>query len=554
MAYLALGVIVAAVQAVRLAPAPLSADAHSVKALYAASVTALTSPGSIIVEIDSVDAKPSRAFLCRLSVTGGNDGIAEGDVIRFRAALLPAGRSAGIPELRTRHWAQLSRRITAEGAADAATITVTGHRRSLATVCADARRAIEKAVFASGMNHATASLLIASCFGKSDSELPVRDTFRAAGIAHLLCVSGFHVGIVAALLAFLLWPLRLWSRVGRIRYALLIVAVWLYIVVTGTQPPAVRAGIMITVYMLARLLQTPTNPLNSLFLAVGIMLCVDPYWLYSAGFQLSVAAVAGLIIFLPKLNPVPGRRQRLHRAVDILLVPVAAILGSAPVLLLWFNALPVTSLPVSILVSATFPAFMAAGAAIVVLSALGWNMALPSRILDGWCALMEKACDKAADLPLSATHVLDIAAYAPALTAIAVCLFAAALYALRPAAKTSLSLAAAAVVIIALLPSPQSSRVVVSADSFRAHIAVNPPAGQGIAAMASDTAAEPVRILLFDRRCRLHPDSVIAARRPDIVLVDICPPPRTAAIVDACRRTDTPFHLLARADFAADIQ
>lgn len=554
MAYLALGVIMAAVQAVRLAPAPLSADAHSVKALYAARVTALTSPGSIIAEIDSVDAKPCRAFLCRLSVTGGNDRIAEGDVIRFRAALLPAGRSAGIPELRTRHWAQLSRRITAEGAADAATITVSGHRPSLATVCADARRAIEKAVFASGMNHATASLLIASCFGKSDSELPVRDTFRAAGIAHLLCVSGFHVGIVAAFLAFLLWPLRLWSRVGRIRYALLIVAVWLYIVVTGTQPPAVRAGIMITAYMLARLLQTPTNPLNSLLLAVGIMLCVDPYWLYSAGFQLSAAAVAGLIIFLPKLNPVPGRRQRLHRAVDILLVPVAAILGSAPVLLLWFKALPLTSLPVSILVSATFPAFMAAGAAIVVLSALGWNMVLPARALDGWCALMEKACDKAADLPLSATHVLDIAAYAPALTAIAVCLLAAAIYALRPAAKTSLSLAAAAVVIIALLPSPPSPRVVVSTDSFRAHIAVNPPAGHGIAAMASDTAAEPVRILLFDRRCRLHPDSVIAARRPDIVLVDICPPPRTAAIVDACRRTDTPFHLLARADFAADIQ
>ena len=116
---------------------------------------------------------------------------------------------------------------------------------------------------------------------------------------------------------------------------------------------------MITVYMLGRLMQTATNPLNSLLLAVGIILCIDPYWLYSAGFQLSVAAVAGLIIFLPKLNPVSRRRPRLHRTVDILLVPAAAILGSAPVLLLWFKALPVTSLPVSILVSATFPAFMA---------------------------------------------------------------------------------------------------------------------------------------------------------------------------------------------------
>ena len=72
--------------------------------------------------------------------------------------------------------------------------------------------------------------------------------------------------------------------------------------------------------------------------------------------------------------------------------------------------------------------------------------------------------------------------------------------------------------------------------------------------MASDTTAGHVSILLFDRRCRMHPDSVIAARCPDIVLVDICPPQRTAIIVDACRRTETPVHLLARAAFAADIQ
>lgn len=554
MAYLAVGVILAAVQAVRLAPVPLSPHVQSVKALFSARVTALTSGGSIIVEVDSSQGSPCKPFLCRLVVKGGTDRVTEGDIIRFRTPLLPAGRSAGIPELRTRHWAELSRRIAAEGTADAASLHVTGHRRSLATICADARRTIEKAVYASGMNHATASLLMGSAFGKSDSGLPVRDTFRAAGIAHLLCVSGFHVGIVAAFSAFLFWPLRLWSHAGRIRYALVIVAVWLYIVVSGTQPPAVRAGIMITAYMLGRLLQTAANPLNSLLLAVGIILCVDPYWLYSAGFQLSVAAVAGLIVFLPKLNPVPRRNTGLHRAVDILLVPLAAILASAPVLLLWFKALPVTSLPVSILVSATFPAFMAAGAAIVALSAFGWNMALPARILDGWCALMEKACDKAAELPLSATHTLDIAAYAPALTAVAVCLIAAALYSHRPVAKTSLTMASLAVFIIAMLPSARSPRVVATADSFRADITVTPPESHNIAAMASDTSAHPVRILVFDRRCRMHPDSVIAARRPDIVLVDICPPRRTADIVDACRRTDTPFHLLVRAAFAADIQ
>lgn len=544
----------AAVQTVRLAPVPLSPDANSVKALYSARVTALTSGASIIVEVDSAEGKLCAPFLCRLSVTGGNDRVTEGDIIRFRAALLPSRRSAGIPELRTRHWDELSRRIAAEGSVNATSLTVTGHRQSLATISAYARRAIENAVYASGMNHATASLLMGSAFGKSDSELPVRDTFRAAGIAHLLCVSGFHVGIVAAFLAFLFWPLRLWSHAGRIRYALVIAAVWLYIVITGTQPPAVRAGIMITVYMLGRLMQTATNPLNSLLLAVGIILCIDPYWLYSAGFQLSVAAVAGLIIFLPKLNPVSRRRPRLHRTVDILLVPAAAILGSAPVLLLWFKALPVTSLPVSILVSATFPAFMAAGAALVVLSTLGWDMALPARILDGWCHVMEKACDKASHLPFSATHVLDIASYAPALTAGAVCLLAAALYSRRRAVRTSVALASLAAFILALLPSAPPHRVVATADSFRADITVNPPECHSIAAMASDTTAGHVSILLFDRRCRMHPDSVIAARCPDIVLVDICPPQRTAIIVDACRRTETPVHLLARAAFAADIQ
>jgi len=131
------------------------------------------------------------------------------------------------------------------------------------------------------------------------SQIPAADkaAFNRAGTAHMFCVSGMHVGIVASLLMML----TTWLR-PLVRYSLVICVVWCFVILTGAQPPALRAGIMTTVVFLAFLAERGPDALNMLACAVLVIVCTDPTALWSASMHLSVGACLGLILLLPRLR------------------------------------------------------------------------------------------------------------------------------------------------------------------------------------------------------------------------------------------------------------
>lgn len=146
------------------------------------------------------------------------------------------------------------------------------------------------------------------------------DAMRIAGLAHLLTVSGFHVGIVVAGVflilrhAVALWPwlaLRVPGRaVAAIAAAL---AGTVYALLSGAEVPAVRAAIMAWVVMLA--LASGRDPLSLRLLAFAafLILLARPEYLLSPSFQLSFAAVAGLILLA---HSRPGQRLLAPRGSD----------------------------------------------------------------------------------------------------------------------------------------------------------------------------------------------------------------------------------------------
>lgn len=134
---------------------------------------------------------------------------------------------------------------------------------------------------------------------KSEIHRNVRQEFSVAGVAHILAVSGFHVGIIAGILYWLFS----FFRNEYVKFLLISVTLSSYIYLIDFQPSAVRAGIMILLFLFAYLIQRKANPINIISTTILLVMVVNPTSLYSVGFQMSIAAISGIfILYTPFKN------------------------------------------------------------------------------------------------------------------------------------------------------------------------------------------------------------------------------------------------------------
>lgn len=127
----------------------------------------------------------------------------------------------------------------------------------------------------------------------------LQNDFRRSGLVHVLAISGFHVVLLSGLLMLFLKSLRLPHNVARIAAIILLL---LYIPVTGGSAAVTRAVVMFSVVETGALLQRKADSLNSLGVALLVIILIYPSELWSPGFQLSAAATAGIIAG-QKANP-----------------------------------------------------------------------------------------------------------------------------------------------------------------------------------------------------------------------------------------------------------
>jgi competence protein ComEC len=153
--------------------------------------------------------------------------------------------------------------------------------------------------------------------------------FRAAGLSHLLAVSGANVAFVLALVR----PIqRRLPIVGRFLFGAAVVIV--FAAMTRFEPSVLRASAMALIVMTARVGGRPVHALRSLCYAVIVLLVADPFLVHSVGFQLSASACAGIALLA---RPIERRLPGPQWMRTVLAVTIAAQIGVAPVLVAVFG-------------------------------------------------------------------------------------------------------------------------------------------------------------------------------------------------------------------------
>jgi len=163
----------------------------------------------------------------------------------------------------------------------------------------------------------------------------LRDRFAAAGIVHMLSISGLHVAIIAAAVRLLFLALRLRPAAASLATMLVVAG---YLALIGAPPPALRSGVMLAAGALAKILQRPLSAWG--VLALGALAPLfDPRTVLDLGYQLSVLGMASLIAAGAVTKRWIAPRLRGWRA-GVAAVAVASTLAtlvSAPLVAWWFG-------------------------------------------------------------------------------------------------------------------------------------------------------------------------------------------------------------------------
>ena len=166
----------------------------------------------------------------------------------------------------------------------------------------------------------------------------VRKNYVAAGSMHILCVSGMHVGIIYLLASFLLSFLNRKKWQKALKWLLLLVLIWLYALIAGLSPSILRASLMISFVIIGEMIHRKGFIINSIAASAFVLLCFNPYNLFEIGFQLSYAAVVGIVVLQrPIYSWFVIKNKLLDRAWEITAVALAAQIATIPFTLFYFN-------------------------------------------------------------------------------------------------------------------------------------------------------------------------------------------------------------------------
>lgn len=193
--------------------------------------------------------------------------------------------------------------------------------------------------------------------------------YSSSGLIHVLAVSGLHVGIIYMLLQSVLG--KIIRRKPALLLGCLLCCLWAYAAITGLSASVTRASLMCSMLAVGKHFHRQSGVYNTLSAAALLLLWYQPNWLFDTGFQLSFAAVAGIVYLQPiLLRSVYLPHPWLYKLWELSCVTLAAQLFTLPLTLYYFGQFPNYFLITNLLVLPAMAPVLGACLLLVLLSPL----------------------------------------------------------------------------------------------------------------------------------------------------------------------------------------
>jgi len=206
----------------------------------------------------------------------------------------------------------------------------------------------------------------------------LNDAFQRSGTTHILAISGQNMAIIAGIVLSV--ATRLFGKHRPTYFIITLAILWLYALLAGMSAPVLRAVIMVSIYLLGIHLGRQRSGLTAVALSAAAMIAVNPRILWQISFQLSFAAVLGLILLTPVFQDWLSRLRIPKIISESLAVGLGAILATLPLTAYYFGYTSLVTLPATFFASLVLPAIILITAAVAIIGLI-W---IPAAQIIGW--------------------------------------------------------------------------------------------------------------------------------------------------------------------------
>jgi competence protein ComEC len=176
---------------------------------------------------------------------------------------------------------------------------------------------------------------------KEDLDKDIVQAYSNTGVVHIIAISGMHLGLIYIVLVWLFARVPLIKRSKALQVILILTSLWLFSLITGGSASVLRSAVMFTCIVIGKTFFKETSIYNSLATSAFLLLCFDPFLLWDVGFQLSYAAVIGIVwLQKPIENIYYSKHVFIQKIWKMCAITIAAQILTLPVCIFYFHQIP----------------------------------------------------------------------------------------------------------------------------------------------------------------------------------------------------------------------